>query len=385
MISPSFPSHAGTNLARKLLVLMLLIASAPSIASISVPVSAETPTEDQMTLLEELLSLLESSYINTKTILEFIGDNESLPMAYEKLRLGEESAMMALSLNSTGSYTEAYNKALEAMKLYEQAIILAQQAEPEPGDESSPENTSYPLMVQAALERAWNYLDEVNSTYQAQGVERPEVETLISDAFTQLQCAEEMFAEGNYDGAAEAESAASEALDGAMEILKEHCRENKAERAIKFLDIRRNSLKGLEDFLTQMRGEADAEVSEVFLTARNANQLIRTLIENGEIEEALSQLDEIHARMYQSLEEDGLSRSDVKRLKAIERVTIKARRLSKKITPELEEEPTDDGEALGMTDDDGGIGNSTTSGKGKSTNKGKGKSKDNGKGKSNKK
>jgi len=194
-----------------------------------------------------------------------------------------------------------------------------------------------------------------------------------------------MFAEGNYDGAAEAESAASEALDGAMEILKEHCRENKAERAIKFLDIRRNSLKGLEDFLTQMRGEADAEVSEVFLNARNANQLIRTLIENGEIEEALSQLDEIHARMYQSLEEDGLSRSDVKRLKAIERVTIKARRLSKKITPELEEEPTDDGEALGMTDDDGGIGNSTTSGKGKSTNKGKGKSKDNGKGKSNKK
>jgi len=364
---------------------MLLIASAPSIASISVPVSAETPTEDQMTLLEELLSLLESSYINTKTILEFIGDNESLPMAYEKLRLGEESAMMALSLNSTGSYTEAYNKALEAMKLYEQAIILAQQAEPEPGDESSPENTSYPLMVQAALERAWNYLDEVNSTYQAQGVERPEVETLISDAFTQLQRAEEMFAEGNYDGAAEAESAASEALDGAMEILKEHCRENKAERAIKFLDIRRNSLKGLEDFLTQMQGEADAEVSEVFLTARNANQLIRTLIENGEIEKALSQLDEIHARMYQSLEEDGLSRSDVKRLKAIERVTIKARRLSKKITPELEEEPTDDGEALGMTDDDGGIGNSTTSGKGKSTNKGKGKSKDNGKGKSNKK
>jgi hypothetical protein len=244
------------------------------------------------------------------------------------------------------------------MEFYRQAIILAHQAEPEPGDGSSPENESDPLMVQGALERAWDYLDEVNSTYYAQGSELPEVEALISEAFTMLQHAEEMFAEGNYDGAAEAESAASEALDGAMEILKEQCRENKAGRAIKFLDVRRNSLKGLEEYITQMQGEADAEVAEVFLNARNANQLIRTLIENGEIDDAIDGLVEIQVEMDQSLLAGGLTKSEMKELHARERVLIKAERLSIKNISGLEEGLTNNGKALGKTDDENGKDNS---------------------------
>jgi len=374
MISRSFPPRAGTNHARKLLVLILLLASAPGIAPISVPVSADPPSEDQMILSEGLFALLESSHDNAETLLELMGDNESLPLAFEKFRLGEESATMALSLNSTGLYTEAYEKALEAMELYGEAIIIALEAAPELGDESSPENVSSPWMVQGALERAWDYLDEVNSTYQAQG-NTTEAESHILEAWTLLQTADMMFAEENYPDAEEAVMGAMEALDAAMDCMMEKVKEDKADRAIKFLDVRRNSFKGLEEYFTQMQ-QANitlaSAVGDVFLDANNANQYIRTLIANGDIEEALVQLDEIHNAMYDSLSKSGLSKGEMKELKSLERVMVKAERLSEKNLSGLEEGLTGNGKALGKADDDSGIGNSTNKGKGNSKNKGKG-------------
>ncbi len=341
--------------------------------------AADPPSEDQMILSEGLFALLESSHDNASMLLELMGDNESLPLAFEKFRLGEESATMALSLNSTGLYTEAYEKALEAMELYGEAIILALEAEPELGDESSPENVSSPWMVQAALERAWGYLDEVNSTYQAQG-NTTEAESHILEAWTLLQTADMMFAEENYQDAEEAVIGAMEALDAAMDCMMEKVKEDKADRAIKFLDVRRNSFKGLEEYFTQMQqGNTTlaSAVGDVFLDANNANQYIRTLIANGDIEEALVQLDEIHNAMYDSLSKAGLSKGEMKELKALERVMVKAEWLSEKNLFGLEEGLTGNGKALGKTDDDSGIGNSTNKGKGKSKNKGKGNSNNN--------
>ena len=372
MTSRSFPSRTGTSHARKLLVLILLLASAPGIAPISVPVSADPPSEDQMILSEGLFALLESSHDNASMLLELMGDNESLPLAFEKFRLGEESATMALSLNSTGLYTEAYEKALEAMELYGEAIIIALEAEPELGDESSPENVSSPWMVQGALERAWDYLDEVNSTCQAQG-NTTEAESHILEAWTLLQTADMMFAEENYPDAEEAVMGAMEALDAAMDCMMEKVKEDKADRAIKFLDVRRNSFKGLEEYFTQMQQANTtlaSAVGDVFLDANNANQYIRTLIANGDIEEALVQLDEIHNAMYDSLSKSGLSKGEMKELKALERVMVKAERLSEKNLSGLEEGLTGNGKALGKTDDDSGIGNSTNKGKGNSQNNG---------------
>ncbi len=380
MTSRSFPSRTGTSHARKLLVLILLLASAPGIAPISVPVSADPPSEDQMILSEGLFALLESSHDNASMLLELMGDNESLPLAFEKFRLGEDSAIMALSLNSTGLYTEAYEKALEAMELYGEAIIIALEAAPELGDEPSPENVSSPWMVQGALERAWDYLDEVNSTYQAQG-NTTEAESHILEAWTLLQTADMMFAEENYPDAEEAAMGAMEALDAAMDCMMEKVKEDKADRAIKFLDVRRNSFKGLEMYFIQMQQAnttLTSAVGDVFLDANNANQHIRTLIANGDIEEALVQLDEIHNATYDSLSKAGLSKGELKELKALERVMVKAERLSKKNTTGLEEGLTGNGKALGKMDDDSGIGNSTNNGKGNSTNNGKGNSQNNG-------
>ena len=380
MTSRFFPSRAGKNHARKLLVLILLITSAPGIAPISMPVSADPPSEDQMILSEGLLALLESSHDNASMLLELMGDNESLPFAFEKFWLGEESATMALSLNSTGLYAEAYEKALEALELYGEAIVLALEAEPEPEDQSSPQNVSDSTMVQAALERAWDYLDEVNSTYQDQG-NTTEAESHILEAWTLLQTADMMFAEENYQDAEEAVMGAMEALDAAMDCMMEKVKEDKADRAIKFLDVRRNSFKGLEEYFTQMQQANTtlaSAVGDVFLEANNANQYIRTLIANGDIEEALVQLDEIHNATYDSLSKAGLSKGEMKELKALERVMVKAERLSKKNTTGLEEGLTGNGKALGKMDDDSGIGNSTNNGKGNSTNKGKGNSQNNG-------
>ncbi len=331
------------------------------------------------------MALLESSHDNAETQLELMGDNESLPLAYEKLRLGEESAPMALSLNSTGLYEEAYEKALEAMELYEEAIIIALEAEPKLEDESSPVNKSSPLMVQGALERAWDYLDEVNSTYHAQG-NATEAESHILEAWTLLQTADMMFAEENYQDAKEAVNGAMEALDAAMDCMMEKVKEDKADRAIKFLDVRRNSFKGLEEYFTQMQQAnttLTSAVGDVFLDANNANQYIRTLIANGDIEEALVQLDEIHNATYDSLSKAGLSKGELKELKALERVIVKAERLSEKNLSGLEEGLTGSGKALGKIDDDSGKGNTTKNGKGKPKNNGKGKPKNNGKGNSN--
>jgi tetratricopeptide (TPR) repeat protein len=384
MTSRSFPSRAGTNHARKLLVLMLLIASAPSIAPISVPVSADALSENQMILSKGLFTLLESSHDNASMLLELTGDNESLPLAYEKIRLGEKSANMALSLNSTGLYAEAYEKALEALELFGEAIIIALEAEPEISEESSPENASSSWMVQGALERAWDYLDEVNSTYQAQG-NTTEAESHILEAWTLLQTADMMFAEENYQDAEEAVMGAMEALDAAMDCMMEKVKEDKADRAIKFLDVRRNSFKGLEEYFTQMQQANTtlaSAVGDVFLDANNANQYIRTLIANGDIEEALVQLDEIHNATYDSLMKFGLSKGEMKELKALERILVKAERLSKKNLSGLEAELTGNGKALGKTDDDSGKGNSSSSGKGNSSSSGKGNSSNKGKGNS---
>jgi tetratricopeptide (TPR) repeat protein len=362
-----------------------LIASAPGIAPISVPVSADPPSEDQMILTEGLLALLESSHDNASMLLELMGDNENLPLAFEKFRLGEDSAIMALSLNSTGLYEEAYEKALEALELYGEAIIIVLEAEPEIGNESSPENVSSPWMVQGALERAWDYLDEVNSTYQAQG-NTTEAESHILEAWTLLQTADMMFAEENYQDAEEAVMGAMEALDAAMDCMMEKVKEDKTDRAIKFLDVRRNSFKGLEEYFTQMQQANTtlaSAVGDVFLDANNANQYIRTLIANGDIEEALVQLDEIHNATYDSLSKAGLSKGEMKELKALERVMAKGERLSEKNLSGLEEGLTGNGKALGKTDDNSGIGNSTIKGIGNYKNKGKGNSKNNSKGNSN--
>jgi tetratricopeptide (TPR) repeat protein len=267
---------------------------------------------------------------------------------------------MALSLNSTGLYAEAYEKALEALEFYGEAIVLALEAEPELGDEPSPENVSSPLMVQAALERAWDYLDEVNSTYQAQG-NTTEAESHILQAWTLLQTADMMFAEENYQDAEEAVMGAMEALDTAMDCMMEKVKEDKADRAIKFLDVRRNSFKGLEEYFTQMQqGNTTlaSAVGDVFLDANNANQYIRTLIANGDIEEALVQLDGIHNATYESLSKVGLSKDEMKELKALERVMVKGERLSEKNLFGLEEGLTGNGKALGKPDDDSGNGNS---------------------------
>jgi hypothetical protein len=290
---------------------------------------------------------------------------------------------MALSLNSTGLYEEAYEKALEAMELYEEAIIIALEAEPEPEDESSPENESSPLMVQGALERAWDYLDEVNSTYQAQG-NSTEAESHILEAWTLLQTADIMFAKENYQDAEEAVIGAMEALDAAMDCMMEKVKEEKADRAIKFLDVRRNSFKGLEWYFIQIQQANTtlaSAVGDVFLDANNANQYIRTLIANGDIEEALVQLDGIQEGMYESLAE--LTKRDMKELKALERARAKASWLIGKNLFGLEEGLTGNGKALGKTDDDNGNGNSNNNGNGNSNNNGNGNSNNNGKGKPN--
>jgi hypothetical protein len=72
----------------------------------------------------------------------------------------------------------------------------------------------------------------------------------------------------------------------------------------------------------------------------------------------------------------------MKELKALERIMVKGERLSEKNLSGLEEGLTGNGKALGKTDDDSGIGNSTNKGKGNSKNKGKGNSKNKGKGNS---
>jgi hypothetical protein len=72
----------------------------------------------------------------------------------------------------------------------------------------------------------------------------------------------------------------------------------------------------------------------------------------------------------------------MKELKALERVMAKGERLSEKNLSGLEEGLTGNGKALGKTDDNSGIGNSSNKGTGNSSNKGTGNSSNKGTGNS---
>jgi hypothetical protein len=328
-----------TNRLKSLLLTLILLTS--SITLLTTPASAQPPTENPQTNLDELFTLLESSHQEALQLLNQTGDNETHPEAYEKLQLGDEKAAQAYNLNATGQYEEAYEKGLDALELYGEAILLALESLPEPEDEPpvnvSSSNQSSPMVVldstevEASLERAWSRFEEVNSTYHDQG-NSTEAESYIDEAYVLLQSADELFALGDYEGAEEAVSGAMEALDSATGCMMEKAREEKGDRALKFLDVRRNSFQGLEAYLSEQQSGSvlAGAVVEVFQGANNANQYIRTLIANGDIDEALARLDEIREGMYESLDEAGLSKDELKELRAMERVMSKAEWLSLK-------------------------------------------------------
>jgi hypothetical protein len=308
----------------------LIVITLSCIVFLSLPVSAEVPPEEQAPLGDDHVALLKSSHANAIAILELAGDNESLPLAYEKLYLGEESATLAFSLNSTGLYEEAYEKFEEALELYGEAIIIASEATQPLSTESTDENTSEPQEIRGNIDRTWDFFYELNSTYYEQNTTDLEVETHLSEALSLLMLAEEQFAEEDYEAASQSTSGATEALKNVLAFFKTLARESKAERALKFLDFRHASLRGLEEYLTRKYGILSSANSEIFARFRNTNQVIRSLIESGEIEDALGQLDEIHEEMYEALDGEGLSKDDLKELKALDKAMMKAERLNEK-------------------------------------------------------
>jgi tetratricopeptide (TPR) repeat protein len=314
----------------------LIVITLSCIVFLSLPVSAEVPPEEQAPLGDDHVTILESSHANAIAILELAGDNEILPLAYEKLYLGEEFAALAFSLNSTGLYEDAFEKFEEALELYGEAIIIASEATPAPSTESTDENTSDPLEIRGNLDRTWDFFYELNSTYYEQNTTVLEVETHLSEAFSLLMLAEEQLAEEDYEAASQSTSGASEALKNVLAFLKTLARESKAERALKFIDFRHASLRGLEEYLTQKYGILSSANSETFARFRNTNQVIRSLIENGEIDEALVELDKIHNQMFEEMEKEGLSKDDLKEMKALDKAIMKAKRLDEKNETKLD-------------------------------------------------
>jgi tetratricopeptide (TPR) repeat protein len=268
-------------------------------------------------LAQDLLELLEMSREKTQDMLELEeGDPVYVEGSHETFLMAEEVAEEAYQLNGEGRYQEAAIKITEALGLYSESIRItdesirfAENVEEKP-DEDFEKNVERILELKAALERTYAYLEKVRSAsaeFEEDGFDVSQVNSKIEKALQLLRTVEEYLEEGVVDEAEVLISNVKVLLREAMELIQEINEFNKIEKARKFLTETEDRLGLMEERITGILGNIGVseiilnEVSSVFVNAMQGIEEVKTLLETGDIEEAIEEFEGVFANAEEGL------------------------------------------------------------------------------------
>lgn len=265
------------------------------------------------TLAHNLLEILSASRLKTKDLLnELLGDDPGpFEEASERLRYADEAAEEAHELFEEGRCGEASVKATEALRLYSEAIKLAEETKPEPEEDDQNEKIEMVLELRDAIRRVHAHLLKLNFTsreFERKGFDVSQVDALIEEALKMLVTADEVLEEGEIQETKDLITRARHLLEEAMTLIQELNEVNTIEKAKKFLTETEGRLDNMEERITNTLGNlgVSAQVLEavglVFEEAKRGIEDVKTLLDSGDIDGAMFEFKEVFDEADEGLE-----------------------------------------------------------------------------------
>ena len=337
----------GLSLTRpkaSLLTLMLLVSVATGVFVYSDPRTTLSQDEDPsdpfnmgdstFELAEELLSLLGASHAHVRAALDrLVDEGVVIPEATEDVfRSGEEAAAAAYYYMGIGDYQSVIEKATEALQLFGDAIQIAVEAGQAPTEDEG-EGDATLVELQVRIERGYSFLFELYDTacqLGEKGLDISDVQTLLEKASEHLESASILLEEGSLE-AVEFELAMAEVyLDEALKLLQIINEDAKLEKASKFLTKSEERVQKLEERITTMVGNFSLTQEDIDLLGDSfdyalvKNRDIKTLIEEGDLDTALVEFEEVSRYIDKVLSMlDRYDSSKSNNLKKIEKIETK--------------------------------------------------------------
>jgi tetratricopeptide (TPR) repeat protein len=246
--------------------------------------------------------------------------------------LAEESFDEARELNEVNNCKESTAMATDALRLYGEALRLAEKVSvKDPEEDPCEKEIQKTLELKDVLERLYCYLERIRENsekFEEEGFDVSEVETLIGEAVELLERAEELLSEGKFDEVRVHASRVKDLLNHAMELVQKINEVNKIEKARRFLIETENRLGVMEERITNVlsnlgvSGQVLEAVGSVFLEARAGIEEVQTLLETGEFRTAIHEFKEVFEETQEGLnlvnEFDGDRREFLDRIEKLE-------------------------------------------------------------------
>lgn len=295
-------------------------------------------------LAHDLLELLHRGREKTWDILSDIMDDypEFSDAIRERLLEAEEAAEEAYKMYEEGRCQEAAAKVTEALRLFRESMKIAEELEEkEPDEEEFDEEVERVLELKDAIERLRMYLNKVNETcreFEEKGFDVSEVDSLIEKIAEHLLLATELLDERDIEEADDLISEIERTLKHAMELLHDLNEVNRIEKARKFLTETEDRLDRMEERVTNILGNLGVSgqvleaLSNVFEEAKMGIEEVKTLLETGDIEEAIDEFEEIFDETDEGLGlVEEFDEHRVEMLEYIERLEAKLGYLAEKV------------------------------------------------------
>lgn len=315
---------------------VLLVSSAVSLHGFSIPVLDGAEPQEPDWEWNGLLALLGASHAETESIVRMVDDEEQLRLVMDMLWRGEEASQEAEVLFENAHIEAAEAKAVEALRLYEEAVRAAISEADESGEDEFDV-----AELQGRLERASavvNEIEGVATKLEEEGYDASEIWSCLEDLSALLDGAETAFASGDFESCWETAYSVDERLDLAWSILGDLTEAKKVKRTLEFLDYSGARLQLLEDRVNDMLGNqslSDGVKDDVYATFRETENLFkgfRGLVASGRVDEVIDGFDGLLEDTYDELGEiETLDKDGLKNLRAIEKVEAKSLHLAGKI------------------------------------------------------
>jgi len=314
LVSPTFIVSGATVKPYKvegstLAVSVVQATNATVVAYKGTALSANVTVRNYEKITENLLEQLERNQERIEAFIEKLGDVEIPEDARESFSKGVNATEDAKGLFEDGDNEGAAEKAYEAMRYFADAFKKLQASLPEEPKEDVEVEAERARGLKVAIERAFEYLDRVNTTVQNLD-EDIDISPVIEELKTAKMLLEQALGyldEGEIDTAARALAAARETLGSANGLLNSMIKkqkENKAERFMVQLSANIRNINGTLDHLRERleEGKTTSVKNVLNTTARKIESLRERLQEEG-IDDLLDELKDAVDDIDDSLDE----------------------------------------------------------------------------------
>ncbi len=314
LISPTFIVCAATIKPYKvegstLAVSVVQATNATVVAYKGIALSANVTVRNYEKITENLLAQLVRNQERIEAFIEKLGDVEIPEDVRESFSKGVNTTEEAKALFEEGDNEGAAEKAYEAMRYFADAFKKLHETLPEEPEEAVEVEAERARGLKVAIERAFEYLDRVNTT-----VQNLDDDIDISPVMDELEKAKRLLEEargyldaGGIDTVARALAAARVTLgsaNGLFNSMIKKQKENKAERFIVQVSANIRNINGTLDHLRERleEGKTSSVKNVLNTTARKIERLRERLKEEG-IDELLEELKDAVDDIDDSLDE----------------------------------------------------------------------------------